>query len=127
MMKHWGHSPGFEHNLPTGRRSGQRSFDVSRRRWHLRFVNDQIVPINDTYARLFHRDIKSSKIVHGSFSSCDEADPIGLLRRAAKPLPNVEKVENAAKAKFSQKLAGGRFLLRMRSSCEDVAPIAVAP
>jgi hypothetical protein len=31
----------------------------------------------------------------------------------------VEKVENAAKAKFSQKLAGGRFLLGMRSSCEE--------
>jgi hypothetical protein len=31
----------------------------------------------------------------------------------------VEKVENTAKTKFSQKLAGGRFLLRMRSSCEE--------
>jgi hypothetical protein len=32
---------------------------------------------------------------------------------------SVEKVENTAKTKFSQKLAGGRFLLRMRSSCEE--------
>jgi len=31
----------------------------------------------------------------------------------------VEKVENTAKTKFSQKLAGGGFLLRMRSSCEE--------
>jgi len=30
----------------------------------------------------------------------------------------LKKVENTAKTKFSQKLAGGRFLLRMRSSCE---------
>jgi len=34
---------------------------------------------------------------------------------------SVEKVENTAKSKFSQKLAGGRFLLRMRSSCEQEA------
>jgi len=32
---------------------------------------------------------------------------------------SVEKVENAAKTIFSQKFAGGRFLLRMRSSCEE--------
>jgi hypothetical protein len=32
---------------------------------------------------------------------------------------SVEKVENTAKTKFSQKLAGGRFLLRMRSSREE--------
>jgi hypothetical protein len=32
---------------------------------------------------------------------------------------SVEKVENTAKTKFSQKLAGRRFLLRMRSSCEE--------
>jgi len=32
---------------------------------------------------------------------------------------SVEQVENTAKTKFSQKLAGGRFLLRMRSSCEE--------
>jgi hypothetical protein len=32
---------------------------------------------------------------------------------------SVEKVENTAKTKFSQKLAGGRFLLRMRSPCEE--------
>jgi hypothetical protein len=32
---------------------------------------------------------------------------------------SVEKVENAAEAKFSQKLARGRFLLRMHSSCEE--------
>jgi hypothetical protein len=31
----------------------------------------------------------------------------------------VEKVENTAKTKFSQKLAGGGFLLEMRSSCEE--------
>jgi hypothetical protein len=34
-------------------------------------------------------------------------------------IADVEKVENTAKTKFSQKLAGGRFLLRMRSSCEE--------
>jgi hypothetical protein len=32
---------------------------------------------------------------------------------------SAEKVENTAKTKFSQKLAGGRFPLRMRSSCEE--------
>ena len=32
---------------------------------------------------------------------------------------SVEKVENAARAKSSQKFAGGRFLLRMPSSCEE--------
>jgi hypothetical protein len=32
---------------------------------------------------------------------------------------SVEKVENAAKAKFSQKLAGNRFLLRIGYSCEE--------
>src|SRR5215470_12229771 len=32
---------------------------------------------------------------------------------------SVEKVENTAKTKFSQRLAGGRFLMRMRSSCEE--------
>jgi hypothetical protein len=32
---------------------------------------------------------------------------------------SAEKVENTAKTKFSQKLAGGRFLLRMRSSYEE--------
>ena len=32
---------------------------------------------------------------------------------------SVEKVENTAKTKFSQKLADGRFLLRMHSSCEE--------
>jgi hypothetical protein len=32
---------------------------------------------------------------------------------------SVEKVENTAKKKFSQKLAGGGFLLRIRSSCEE--------
>jgi hypothetical protein len=32
---------------------------------------------------------------------------------------SVEKVEDTAKTKFSQKLGGGRFLLRMRSSCEE--------
>ena len=34
----------------------------------------------------------------------------------------VEKVENTAKTKFSQKLAGGRLLLRMRSSREERSP-----
>ena len=38
------------------------------------------------------------------------------LRRWA---DSVEKVENTAKTKFAQKLAGVRFLLRMRSSCEE--------
>jgi hypothetical protein len=32
---------------------------------------------------------------------------------------SVEKIENTTKTKFSQKLAGGRFHLRMRSSCEE--------
>jgi hypothetical protein len=32
---------------------------------------------------------------------------------------SVEKVENAAEAKFSQKLAGGGFLLGTGSSCEE--------
>jgi hypothetical protein len=54
------------------------------------------------------------------FSRCQE-----ISRHAAKGpkstlvTDSVEKVENAAKTKFSQKLAGGRFLLRMRSSCEE--------
>jgi|SRR5215471_13921866 len=43
------------------------------------------------------------------------ADAARGLRRAN----TVEKVENTAKTKFSQKLAGGGFLLRMRSSCEE--------
>jgi hypothetical protein len=40
--------------------------------------------------------------------------PLSLLR-----VDRVEKVENAAKAKFSQKLADCRFLVKMRSSCEE--------
>src|SRR5215470_6248222 len=72
-----------------------RLVDVSQRRWHLRFVNDQTVPINDAYVRPFHRHVKSSKIVHGSFSSCDGADPIGLLRRAANHYPMLKKASVA--------------------------------
>jgi hypothetical protein len=41
---------------------------------------------------------------------------VSPLRRWA---DSVEKVENAAKKKFSQKLAGAGFLLRIRSSCEE--------
>jgi hypothetical protein len=37
------------------------------------------------------------------------------LKRSAYSGNSVEKVENTAKTKFSQKLAGGGFLLRMRS------------
>ena len=56
--------------------------------------------------------------------------PIGrskiILRDVSRPLPlvadSVEKVENTAKTKFSQKLAGGRLLLRMRSSREERSP-----
>jgi len=44
-----------------------------------------------------------------------KADIAGLPPRA----DTVEKVENTAKTKFSQKLAGSGFLLRMRSSCEE--------
>jgi hypothetical protein len=40
-------------------------------------------------------------------------DPCRLLA------DSVERAENAAKAKFSQKLTGGRFLLKMDSSCEE--------
>jgi hypothetical protein len=43
-----------------------------------------------------------------------------MLRRTSPQLADsVEKVENAARAKFSQKLAGGRFRLRMCSSCKE--------
>jgi hypothetical protein len=64
------------------------------------FVNDQTVPINDAYVRLFHRHIKSSKIVHGSFCSCNGADPIGLLRRAANHYPMLKKSSPPSRPNF---------------------------
>ena len=60
--------------------------------------------LNDAYVRLFHRHIKSSKIVHGSFSSCDGADPIGLLRRAANHYPMLKKSSPPSGPNFQELL-----------------------
>jgi hypothetical protein len=39
VMEHRGHTAGLEHDPPTGRRSGQRGFDVGGRRRYLYLVN----------------------------------------------------------------------------------------
>src|SRR5215475_13978164 len=48
--------------------------------------------------------------------TADKSTNAGFRRYGA---DSVEKVENTAKKKFSQKLAGGGFLLTIRSSCEE--------
>jgi hypothetical protein len=62
-----------------------------------------------------HRGRRVQSNVRYTFNSGAKADTAKLPSRA----DSVEKVENTAKKKFSQKLAGGGFLLRMRSSCEE--------
>jgi len=53
------------------------------------------------------------------YRSLGQGHACRVLSRCRLLADTVEKVENTAKTKFSQKLAGGRFLLRMRSSCEE--------
>jgi hypothetical protein len=50
---------------------------------------------------------------------CPNSGAIADISQLPLGADSVEKVENTAKTKFSRKLADGRFLLRMHSSCEE--------